>query len=101
MKATPLHTNKSNQPAGVSVLVTSTHLLADNTARQGLIITNTGVNPVYLALNTVAGTAVAGQGIYLQPNGGAIQFDGNSLWTGAVDAIAVGGTSIVTATELI
>jgi hypothetical protein len=101
MRTLPLHTNKATQPAGVTVTTSSTHLLADNLGRLGLIITNTGANPVYLALNTVAGTATAGQGIYLGANGGAIQFDGNSLWTGAVDAIAVGGSSVVTTTELI
>jgi hypothetical protein len=84
---------------GVNVSISSALFLAANNSRERLVITNTGSNPVYLALGANA-TAVVGQGIYIAPNGGAFVLDSALKWQGAIQAIASGGSSVVTFTEI-
>lgn len=83
----------------VSVLITSTAILADRAGRAEVTIVNTdATNPVYLAFSTsfgVAPTAVAVNGIKLAP--GASWTSG--AYTGAIAGIAVGGTVVVTVAE--
>ena len=81
----------------VSVLTTSTLIIAANSKRHGLTLVNDGAYPVYLFFG--AGPAVANSGLRLNANGGATQLDCNALWLGAVYGIAVGGTSNVTVAE--
>lgn len=88
-------------PAGVTVQLTSTAILSardvttTSQRRQGFAVVNAGSYPVYVALWT---NAVASKGIYLAPNGGAL-FMSQNVYEGAISAIAVGGTSIVTVQE--
>lgn len=91
--------NATPNNTGVTVQTTNTLLLAANANRQGLIVVNSGSNAVYLAMGSNA-TATVGTGIYLGPSGGSFQFDANYKWQGAIYAIASGGTSVVTISEL-
>lgn len=84
---------------GVTVATSSGLLITANANRQGLIITNSGSNPVYLAFGGAA-TASVGTGVYLAANGGAFQLDSNFKWQGSIQAIASGGSSVVTFAEL-
>ncbi len=84
---------------GVSIGTSSTLLIANNTARLGIIITNAGANPVYLNFTAPSGTAVVSTGVYLAASGGSIQLDINSLIQSEINGIAVGGSSLVTFTE--
>lgn len=84
---------------GVTVQTSTTLLLTANANRMGLVITNSGANPVYLAFGDAA-TATVGKGVYLAANGGAFQLDSNFKWQGSIQAIASGGTSVVTFAEL-
>lgn len=79
-----------------SVLTSSTVVAAVNTGRQYLVIVNDGSFPVYLGLGA---TAVANKGVRLNANGGSYEITLDNLFTGAVNGIAVGGTSIVTVFE--
>lgn len=83
----------------VSVLITSTAILADRPGRAEVTIVNTdAANPVYLAFSTVAGTAptaIAVKGVKLAA--GASWTSG--AYTGAIAGIAVGGTVVVTVAE--
>lgn len=84
----------------VAVLVTDTAVVAANLNRVEVTIVNDGANTVYLQLQTAVATtnaAVAGQGIRLNPNGGAWT---NTNYVGAVRGIASGGTSNITVCEI-
>lgn len=75
---------------GVDVLVTDTAVLAADLGRRELTIVNEGANKIYLALGA---TAVAGQGIALAAGGSYT----TNLWQGTVRAIALVGTTHITA----
>jgi hypothetical protein len=51
---------------------------------------------VYLGLGA---TAVANKGIRLNPEGGSFEMNQDNLFVGAINGIAVGGTSVVTVFE--
>lgn len=90
----------ANTCGAVSVLITSTVVLGINPSRETVTIVNDSANVVYLALTTSFGTtptAVASSGIRLNASGGSWTQDD---FQGAVSAIAVGGTSVVTVVEL-
>lgn len=84
----------------VSVLVTDTAVVAINVSRAELTIVNDSANVIYLQLQTAVGVtnaAVANQGIRLNASGGSWT---TQSYIGAVRAIAVGGTSVLTVAEL-
>ena len=85
--------------AAISVLVADTVVLPARPSRIETTIVNDGANVVYLMLQTAVATpiAIASQGIRLSASGGS--WTSNSF-TGAVNAIAVGGTSIVTVVDI-
>lgn len=87
---------KTATNAGVSVATSSTAVLAKNTARSHVLIVNDSTNVVYLALGA---TAVANKGIRLNASGGSYEINDQNLFIGAINAIAVGGTSVVTVVE--
>ena len=98
------HITKSRVAAnngGVTIATTSTLLCAFNTNRMGIIITNAGANPVFLNITAAGGTAIINTGIYLTASGGACQLDLNALHQGEINAIAVGGSSLVTFSEIV
>ena len=98
------HTIKSRVAAnngGVTILTSSTLLCAFNINRMGILITNAGANPVFLNITAAGGTAIVNTGIYLAASGGACQLDLNALHQGEINAIAVGGSSLVTFSEII
>ena len=78
----------------VDVQTSSTSILTKNDSRNYFALTNSGSNPVFIALGA---TAVADKGVYLAPQGGVYELNGmgnpNGLVTEEVNAIAVGGTS--------
>lgn len=80
----------------VSVALTNTPLLSANSARKDAILINNSPNDVYLSRG---GTAVANQGIYLQPNGGVYEINTNNLFQGAISAIAVGAVTPIMTSE--
>lgn len=92
----PAQTDTAVTPtAAVSVLITDTAVVAANPSRIELTICNDhATQVVYLALGA---TAVASQGIRLNGAGGSYT---TTAYTGAVRAISVGGTSVVTVTEV-
>lgn len=83
-------------PATVSVTTTSGTVLAANAARKDAVITNYGTVGCFLARGA---TAVAGQGIYLAPSGGAYNIDANNLYRGAITAITASGTASLSVSE--
>ena len=88
---TPTHT-------AVSVLVTNTAVIAANPNRRCLLLINDSANIIYLMLG---GTAVANQGIRLNAAGGNYEMSprlGN-LYRGAINAIALTGTSVLLVTD--
>lgn len=87
---------KTATNTNVSVLTSSTTILANRTSRSHAVIINDGTNIVYLALGA---TAVANKGIRLNANGGAYEINDQNLFIGAINGIAVGGTSNVTVVE--
>lgn len=85
----------ANAPGQVSVGTGSTALVASNASRKGLIVTNVSAAIVSLAIGT---TAVSGSGIVLYP-GGSWVMDQYSFATGAINAIATAGASLVSVQE--
>jgi len=80
----------------------STQLLPANHARRYAIFSNTGANPVCIAMATsTGGTPIASNctGIMLAANGGQYTIDANNLYTGAVHGMASGTASVVAVTE--
>jgi hypothetical protein len=77
----------------ISVAVTSTPVLPLNLGRREVTICNDGANIVYLALGI---TAVANNGIRLTAAGGSYT---TNLWEGAINAIALTGTTVLTVAE--
>ncbi len=93
------------QPSQFPIMATSSAitvgeastLIQATTTRQYMVIVNDGSNVVYLALNGDK-AAIANSGIRLNASGGSYEItpaDGNQ-YSGAIRAIAVGGTSVVT-----
>jgi len=72
----------------VAVGAASTAILAANSYRIGLILTNDSDETIYLALGAVA---VMNQGIRLNANGGSWSMDSRALWLGAVSGICASG----------
>lgn len=86
-------------PATASITTSSAQIIAANTGRTGLIITNTHATSwLYLAIGAAA-TAVSGSGIALAPNGGVWTMDGFSFSTAKVVGIASAGTITVAVQE--
>jgi hypothetical protein len=96
---TPAKADTAKTSDNVTVTTSTTAIVAANSNRHELILTNDGTNVVYLALATSlsAPTAVANKGIRLNPGGGCYQTDS---FTGAVAGIASGGSSVVCVTEI-
>lgn len=87
---------KTATNTNVSVATSSTAILAKNTARNHAIIINDSSNVIYLGLGTAA---VANKGIRLNASGGSYEINGDNLFIGAINGIAVGGSSNVTVLE--
>lgn len=87
---------KTATNTNVSVLTSSTTILANRTSRSHAVIVNDGTNVVYLSLGA---TAVANKGIRLNPSGGSYEINEQNLFIGEINGIAVGGTSNVTVLE--
>lgn len=82
----------------VSVATSSTLILAANATRHGVVIVNDGSNNIYLFLG--AGPAVSGSGIRLNSQGGSLELDANSCYSGAIYGIASTAATSVTVCEL-
>jgi len=79
-----------------NVTATDSVIVAANTNRAGsLVITNTGTNPVYLALGAAA---IAGSGIPLLSQGSTAVIDPRE-WAGNVHAICGAGLASTVATN--
>lgn len=70
----------------------SVELLAANDRRLSAIITNSSANGLWVALGEAA---VIGTGIYVAPNGGSVEFQGENLWRGAINGISSAGAGNV------
>lgn len=81
----------------LSITTSSGLVLATSSTRQYVAIVNDGSNVVYLSLNNDVG-AVVSSGIRLNASGGSYEINQDNLYTGAIRAIATGGTSIITIT---
>lgn len=84
----------------VSVTVASTPVVGANLGRNEITIVNDHATQVvylqFATVETTAPTAVASQGIRLNAAGGSWT---SNVYRGAVAAISVGGTSVVTVAE--
>jgi hypothetical protein len=78
-------------PTSYTVNTSSVVILASNTNRKGLILTNTGNNTVSLGFGNVA---VSNSGVTLYP-GGTFNMDNYSFTTSNVNAIAVVANTVV------
>lgn len=79
----------------VNIGITSTAAVASNASRKGLVLTNTSVNTISLGIGTAA---VLNQGITLYP-GGVWQMDDGTFVTGAINAVASLGASVLAIQE--
>lgn len=77
-------------PTTVTATASSAAALAANKSRRYAFITNTGTNPVSLAMNTAA---VIGEGITL-PAGATYEMRGDNLCQSAVNCISNDGTTL-------
>jgi hypothetical protein len=75
---------------GVAVTIASISILASNPLRKHATIINSSDVVIWLGFGEAA---VVGQGIYIEPAGGAYEIDGNNLFTGDIFAIAVSGAA--------
>lgn len=82
--------------ANVSCGATTTALVSANEQRKGLVVINTGSNPIYLGLGE---NAVLSKGIYLAASGGTWVMDDFSFTKVAVNGITTTGTSNVSIQE--
>lgn len=80
----------------VTCATTTTVLVAGNTSRKGLVITNTGANPVFLGLGE---PAVLNKGIYLAANGGMWEDNEMNLFRSAINGIASSSSSNISIQE--
>ena len=86
-------------PASASVGVTTTVVIAENSRRRSLILTNDSAALVYLG---VGAAAVMNKGIRIEVSGGTVKFGGETglpLTTQAVNGIVASGTSVVLVAE--
>lgn len=77
--------------SAVSVLSSSTTILAANAARKYAVICNNGTNDVFLAR---AGTAVSGSGILLKASGGSYEINSTNLYLGIICGISASSNSV-------
>jgi hypothetical protein len=82
--------------ANVSCGATTTALVSANEQRKGLVITNTGSNPIYLGLGE---SAVVSKGIYLAASGGTWVMDAFTFTKGAINGITTTSTSNISIQE--
>lgn len=78
------------QRSSVTVGVASGQLVGALDGRRGIWVQNQGANPVYLRFDTVAATAAD----WLVAPGGEFRAE-SMAYAGAIQAIAVGGNSVV------
>lgn len=83
----PISTVTTND---INVALASIQIMAANPNRNANVFQNNGVNPVFLGFDT---PAVINQGITLLPN---VAWESNSVFQGAVFAIAAAGINRVT-----
>jgi hypothetical protein len=82
--------------AAVTAGTTSSTLLAANTNRKNAVFTNYGATGAFIRRGT---PAVAGQGIYLAPNGGTYEINQTNLYKGIVTCITASGTTTIAVEE--
>jgi hypothetical protein len=95
-RVNPAHIINSATPSNVSVTNSSGAVLAANSSRTDAVIVNYGAAGCFLARGA---TAVAGQGIYLAPNGGNYTIDGHNLYRGQIAAITSSGSTTLSVSE--
>lgn len=87
----------ASSPVATTAGTSSAQLVASNSSRKGLIITNYSNNWVFLAFS--GGTAVLEGGVPLAPNGGSYNMTKDDFTTGQVNAIATAASSKVAVQE--
>jgi hypothetical protein len=91
-------TNEAQASTKVKIKTTSTEVVKENLARNGLEITNQGANSIYLSLGKAA---VAEEGIFLAASGGSWNgMIGPIVWTGSVFGLAASTETNVTVAEV-
>ena len=83
-------TETSTTNSTVTATTASSTALAANTLRLDATITNYGATGCFLSRS---GTATAGQGIYLAPNGGSYTIGQNNLYKGIISCITASSTT--------
>lgn len=73
-------------------------LLAQNTAREYAIISNSGSVAAYISLNSTSTGFAAGEGIYI-PAGGSYEINNSNLWMGPVYIVTTSGTTSIATEE--
>ncbi len=79
-------------PTNVSVTASSTEIVAANTARKWLVLTNIGNRDVYMA---VGQTALDQKGALLGKGGGSIALGVDMITTEAINGITSAGSATV------
>ena len=79
-------------PTSVSVTSSSTEIVASNTARKWLVLTNIGNRDVYVA---VGQTALSQKGALLGKGGGSISLGVDMITTEAINGITSAGAAVV------
>ena len=75
-----------------SVTTSTTEIVAANTNRAFIIMTNTGTTDVFIGIDVAAALDT---GILVSKNGGTFIMDSTALSTGAINGITSTGTAIV------
>ena len=79
-------------PTNVTVTSSSTEIVAANTARKWLVLTNIGNGDVYVA---VGQTALSHKGALLGKGGGSVSLGVDMITTEAINGITSAGSAIV------
>ncbi len=83
---------KGKIPTSVSVTTSSTEIVAANTARKWLVLTNIGNRDVYVA---VGQTALSLKGALLGKGGGSVSLGAEMMTTEAINGITSAGSATV------
>lgn len=88
--------SKALPSSSATVDTTSTKIINYNKKRRGLVLTNTGANPVFIGIGEAA---VANQGLYILGSGGIWEMDNFTFTNRQLFGIAIGGATNIAIQE--
>ena len=92
-------TINASAPTNALVGTSSGAIIAENLARQGLVLINIASGTIYLAFQ--GAVAVLNAGVVLTPNGGSFTMDEYNYSNGTINGIANVANSVISIQEFI